>query len=66
MYVPEHVDDSCSKLKETEKEKNVIENCVIIKPYTDKYTRKINTKQLGFILNEIFLRSHNHSELQET
>ena len=66
MYVPEHVDDSCSKLKETEKEKNVTENCVIIKPYTDKYTRKINTKQLGFILNEIHLWSCNHSELQET
>jgi hypothetical protein len=58
VYVPEHVDDSWSKLKETEKEKNVIENCVIIKPYTDKH--------LGFILNEILLRSHNHSELQET
>ena len=51
MYVPEHVDDSCSKLKETEKEKHVTENCIIIKPCTDKY--KINTKQLGFILNEI-------------
>jgi len=46
VYVPEHVDDSCSKLKETEKEKNVTENCIIIKPCTDKY--KINTKQLCF------------------
>jgi hypothetical protein len=37
-------------LKETEKEKNVAENCIIIKPCTDKC--KINTKQLGFILTE--------------
>lgn len=47
-YVPEHVDDSCSKLKETEKDKIIAENCIIIKPCTEKY--KINTKQLGFIL----------------
>jgi hypothetical protein len=50
-YVPEHDDDSCSKLKETEKEKNVAENCIIIEPCTDKY--KINTKQPSFILTEI-------------
>lgn len=52
MCVPEHVDDSCSKLKETEKERNVTENCIIIKPCIDKY--KINTKQLGFILMKYY------------